>query len=93
MAGNIAPIISEKSMKQGSKVKFTFRVTGEMDKEAIKKIVEREFKVNVISITTSWTKGRTRRSGPRRDEKILASFKKAVVTVKAGQKIDIFDIV
>jgi large subunit ribosomal protein L23 len=87
------PIISEKSMQQGGKGRFTFRVAGDGDKKAIKQAVEALFKVQVVSITTAIIKGRTRRGGPRREEKVLSSWKKAVVTLKDGQKIDIFDIV
>lgn len=87
------PIISEKSMQQGGKGRFTFKVKGEGDKKAIKDAVEKLFKVNVVSVTTAIIKGRTRRGGPRREERVLSSWKKAVVTLKDGQKIDIFDIV
>lgn len=89
----LLPVISEKSMQQGGKGRFTFKVDGSLDKETIKKLIEKQFKVNVIAIRTSWIKGRTKRTGARRQEKVLSSWKKAMVTVKTGQKIDIFDIV
>ncbi len=89
----LKPVVSEKSMHQGGQGKFTFVVPGDMDKQTIKREVEKQFKVNVTHISTAWVKGRGRRSGPRREEKILSPWKKAIVTVKEGQKIDIFDIV
>ena len=87
------PVISEKSMQSAGKGRFTFKVSLDADKNSIKKAVEQQFKVNVTGISTLWVKGRTRRGGARRLERVLSPWKKAVVTVKEGQKIDIFDIV
>lgn len=91
MAVIISPIISEKSMRDAGKSRFTFIVAKHADKKTIKKAVEKDFKVTVVSVSTTIVKGRTRRGGTRREEQILSSWKKAVVTVKDGQKIDIFD--
>lgn len=88
----IAPIISEKSMADAAKSKFTFKVGRFADKNSIKKEIEKKFKVNVIGISTVITKGRTQRTGTRRVEVKKSSFKKAVVTLKTGQKIALFDI-
>lgn len=93
MNSQLLPLISEKSMQQGGKGKFTFRVVGSMDKTEIKKAIEKDFKVTVVTVSTSWIKGRVKRVGARRDEKVMGSWKKAVVTLKPGQKIDIFDTV
>jgi large subunit ribosomal protein L23 len=90
---HVSPVISEKSMHQGTLGKFTFRVSGTGDKPAIKRVIEKQFKVNVVSITTSILKSRGRRGGPKREERVLSPWKKATVTLKAGQKIDIFDVV
>ena len=87
----IAPVISEKSMADVAKTRFTFRVYRFADKEEIKKEVEEKFKVNVLHVSTVNVKGRTVRAGARRVEKIKQPFKKAVVTLKEGQKIAIFD--
>ena len=89
----LRPIISEKSMHHVGKGRFTFAVSKDADKKMIKKAVENDFKVNVIAVKTTIVKGRTRRGGARREERILSSWKKAVVTLKDGQKIDIFDTV
>ncbi len=87
----LAPIISEKSMSDAAKSKFTFRVARRADKLAIKKAVEEKFKVNVLSVATVTTKGRSKRTGTRRVEVTEQPKKKAIVTLKAGQKIALFD--
>ncbi len=87
----MAPIISEKSMADAAKSKFTFSVSRRADKASIKKEVEEKFKVNVLSVATITTKGRSTRTGTRRVEVTKQPKKKAIVTIKAGQKIPLFD--
>ncbi|MEK7186462.1 MAG: 50S ribosomal protein L23 [Patescibacteria group bacterium] len=87
----LAPIISEKSMNQAGKGKFTFRVEKTADKIQIRKEIEDKFKVNVLSVATSMVKGKKRRFGSRRAEVQLSGWKKATVKLKEGQKIAIFD--
>ena len=88
----IAPTISEKSMKDVSSGKFTFRVALGADRKMIKKAIEDKFKVNVIRTSTSIVKGKKSRSGTRRIEVLQSSWKKAIVTLKQGQKIGLFDV-
>ena len=88
----IRPVITEKSMREASLGKFTFQVAKEADKTTIRKAVEEKFKVSVLSITTSVIKGKTRRFGKRMKEAVLSSWKKAVVELKKGQKIDLFEV-
>ncbi len=88
----IAPIISEKSMEGASKGKFTFRVASKAHKGLIKKAIEDKFKVNVLKISTSIVKGKTSRSGTKRIEVVRSPWKKAVATLKTGQKISLFDV-
>lgn len=87
----IKPVISEKSMKDAGFGKFTFRVFKRADKKQIKKEIEDKFKVNVLSVATATVKGKKRRAGARRTEVTLPSWKKAIVKLKAGQKIGVFD--
>lgn len=89
----IRPIISEKSMLSAGKGRFTFAVAKDANKQTIKKAVENAFAVTVVAVATTIVKGRTKRGGERREEKVLSSWKKAIVTLKSGQKIDIFDTV
>lgn len=87
----IRPIITEKSMLDVSKGRFTFEVNKAANKNTVKRAVEQEFKVNVVSVTTSIVKGKTGRFGVRRIEKVKSPWKKATVELKNGQKIDLFD--
>lgn len=88
----IAPLITERSMALVKQGKFSFRVSKNATKDAIKKAVKDTFSVDVVSVDTVTQKGKTHRVGVRRVEKRLAPVKKAVVTLKSGQKIDIFDL-
>lgn len=88
----IAPIISEKSMKDAGIDKFTFKVSMQANKKNIKKAIEDKFKVNVLDIATMIVKGKSARAGKRRIEISQSPWKKAVVRVKAGEKIALFDI-
>lgn len=88
----IRPIITEKSMKDAGVGKFTFQTAVFANKTEIKKAIEQEFKVHVISVATSVTKGKKRRQGKRRTEVAISPLKKAVVGLKTGEKIDLFDV-
>ncbi len=87
----VTPVISEKSMDNAAKGRYTFRVDVKATKHEVKKVVEEKFKVNVLKISTVIVKGRKVRAGVRRTEILQSPFKKAVATVKQGQKIAIFD--
>lgn len=85
------PIISEKSIKDAEKRKFTFEVSKDADKETIKKTIEKQFGVNVVSISTATLKGRTIRTGKKRTIMPVSSIKKATVLLKEGQSISLFE--
>ena len=87
----IGPIISEKSMNQANKGKFTFAISKSASKTAIKKAVKNAFKVNVISVQTSVVKGKKKRVGNKRAEITETEWKKAIVMLKKGEKIAIFE--
>ncbi len=88
----ITPIISEKSMKDANNGKFTFRVSRFSDKNDIKKKVEKKFDVNVVDVATVIVKGKRMRVGVRRTEVRKSPWKKAIVKLKAGQKIGLFEL-
>ena len=88
----IRPIISEKSMQHANSGKFTFHVAKGAHKGIIKKTIEDKFKVNVIGISTNIVKGKKTRTGTRRIETLKSAWKKAVVKLKVGQKIALFDV-
>ena len=83
----IAPVITEKSTKLSESNQVVFRVPGTATKPQIKKAVEELFKVKVKSVNTLVTKGKKKlfrgRPGARSD------VKKAIVTLEAGNTIDV----
>lgn len=86
----VRPIITEQSINAASKGKFTFEVVKSADKGRIKKEVEKAFNVTVVSIATNIRKGKKKRYGMLKREVKISPLKKAVVTLKKGQKIDLF---
>ncbi|CAN5129136.1 50S ribosomal protein L23 [soil metagenome] len=88
----IKPLISEKSVKQAEKGSYCFAVLKTADKPAIKLAVQEMFSVEVTGVMTSIIKPGKKRVGSRRIEKSISSWKKALVTLKAGQKIDLFNL-
>lgn len=89
----LRPVISEKSMDQTSRRKYTFAVADEANKMQIKAAVEELFKVTVLHVNVLTTKrkekSRNRRRGRQRG--YTSPWKKAVVTVKAGDSIEFFE--
>ncbi len=88
----ISPMITEKSMADATLSKFTFKVSKSANKAEIKKEVEGKFNVHVTNVSTSILKGKSIRVGARRTEKKLDATKKAVVTLKSGEKIGLFEL-
>ena len=87
----ISPIISEKSMNDAGIGKFTFKVAMHAHKAGIKKEIEDKFKVNVIKVATMVLKGKLKRTGKKRMERQSQGYKKAIVALKQGQKIGLFE--
>lgn len=84
----LAPVVSEKSYTLLDEGKYTFEVDPRASKTEIKIAVEQVFKVKVTSVNTLNRKGKTRRTrfgiGHRKN------VKRAIVTLRAGDTIDIF---
>lgn len=87
----VRPLVTEKSMQDVSKGKYTFIVDRFATKPVIKQAVKDMFKVTVVSVATSIIKGRSKRVGARRQEVGQSSYKKATVTLKKGEKISLFE--
>ncbi len=86
----IAPVITEKSMSGIADKKYTFKVAKDASKYEIADAVKELFKVDVAKVNTINVRGKARRMG--RYEGYTASWKKAVVTLKADSKpIEFFD--
>jgi len=88
----LGPIISEKSMTDAAKGKYTFSVSVASTKKDIKKAIEEQFKVNVLKVATITIKGKSFKSGIKRVQSIKQPAKKAIALLKAGQKISMFDV-
>lgn len=86
-----SPVISEKSMKLASTGYYTFLVNPKARKPVIRKAIEDEFGVNVISIKTANFKGEEKLQRNKRGYTTTSGFKKATVQLKNGQKISLFE--
>jgi len=86
----LVPRITEKGtrLKEKSNV-LTFEVRTDANKVQVRKAVEGIFKVKVVDVTTVKLIGKRKRMGMREGRR--SDWKKAYVTLKAGEKIDIFE--
>ena len=83
----ISQTITEKATSLSEFNKIVFKVHQGANKKAIKKSIEKIFKVNVIKINTINLKGKTKIVRGRKSKK--SNYKKAIVTLKKGQSIDL----
>jgi len=83
----ISPNITEKATSLSEFNKVVFKVNRNANKENIKKSIEKIFKVNVIKINTVNIKGKTKIV--RNKKAFKPGYKKAIVTLKKGQNIDL----
>ena len=83
----ISPNITEKSTSLSEHNKIVFKVHKGANKNTIKKSIEKIFKVNVVKVNTINLKGKTKLV--RGKKSIKSGYKKAIVTLKKGQSIDI----
>jgi len=93
-AGDILlkPIITEKSLRQiGEENKYIFKVARKATKEQIKKAIEKLYKVKVLTVNVINFPGKSRRSLKNRKEFKSADWKKAIIKLAEGQKIDVFE--
>ena len=81
------PHISEKASYLAEKDQYTFEVAPNYNKHEIKKAVEGIYNVDVMSVNVIKIPAKKRRLG--KTEGFRKSFKKAVVKIKEGQKIEI----
>ena len=85
----IRPVITEKTSDLMAENKYTFSVDRRANKLEIRKAVESIFKVDVTAVRTMNVPGKLKRQG--RTSGMTPQWKKAIVTVKAGQRLPIFD--
>ena len=83
------PLVTEKGALLQAEGKYIFEVAGKANKTQIKQAVETAFKVKVISVNVMTVHGKERRIGRRLVQ--TAPWKKAVVTLKPGDSIELFE--
>ena len=83
------PLITEKNSILQTQSKYAFEVAKEANKPQIKQAVEKAFKVKVTTVNVMTVPGKTRRVG--RQQVLTQSWKKAIVTLKTGDKIEFFE--
>ncbi|HEU5299460.1 MAG TPA: 50S ribosomal protein L23 [bacterium] len=81
------PILTEKSMRGSEGGKYTFEVAEGANKIAIKSAVQDLFNVTVTKVNTVRIPGRLKRRGAHHYR--ASGYKKAIVTLAPGQKIDL----
>jgi len=83
------PLITEKATLMKEQGRYAFKVAKEANKRQIKEAVQAAFKVNVVKVNVMSVPGKMRRIGRR--QVLTPSWKKAVVTLGPGQKIEFFE--
>ena len=83
----LAPVVTEKSTRLSEMNKIVFKVDRSINKTIVKKRIEKIFKVNVIKVNIVNKKNRTKIEKGKKVK--VQGFKKAIVTLKKGQNIDL----
>ncbi len=83
----ISPIVTEKSTKISEYNKIVFKVPNNADKKNLKKNIEKIFKVNVVKVNIINKQNRIKLARGRKVK--ISGFKKAIITLKKGQSIDL----
>jgi large subunit ribosomal protein L23 len=85
------PLLSEKSMSKNDEGKYVFEVSTDANKIEIRKAIEERYKVGVTSVRTITIHPKAKMRMTRRGFIVgkTAQRKKAIITVRKGQSIDI----
>jgi large subunit ribosomal protein L23 len=83
------PLVTEKNTILQSHGKYGFEIAREANKVEVKEAVEKAFKVKVTAVNIMMVRGQERKVG--RKQVPGSPWKKAIVTLKAGDKIQIFE--
>ncbi|MEE0434597.1 MAG: 50S ribosomal protein L23 [Peptococcaceae bacterium] len=85
----IKPVVTEKSVDLMQENKYCFKVAKDANKIEIKNAIEEIFKVTVTNVNTVNVHGKMKRMG--RTQGKTASWKKAIVTLREGDSIEVFE--
>ena len=83
----ISPIVTEKSTNLSEQNKIVFKVSEKLNKIILKKNIEKIFKVNVIKVNI--INKQSRKKITRGKKVKIQGYKKAIITLKKGQNIDL----
>ena len=83
----LSPTVTEKGTFLSEQNKVVFKVHNGANKNSIKKSIEKIFKVNVIKINTINQRPTTKMV--RNKKTLISGYKKAIITLKKGQSIDL----
>tara|TARA_B100000989_G_scaffold202390_1_gene153165 strand:- start:1572 stop:1865 length:294 start_codon:yes stop_codon:yes gene_type:complete len=83
----LSPLVTEKSTNLSEQNKIVFKVPTKATKENLKKNIEKIFKVNVTKVNIINKKSRIKFTRGRKVK--VSGFKKAIITLKKGQSIDL----
>ncbi len=83
------PVITEKSTMLQEMGKYAFKVSDRASKAQIKAAVEKAFNVKVTGVNVMTVPSKAKRIGTRRV--MTSPWKKAIVTLKMGDKIELFE--
>jgi len=83
------PLVTEKNTVLQAQNKYAFEVAKEANKPQIKQAVEKTFKVKVTTVNVTKVSGKIKRVGRRLVQ--TSPWKKAIVTLKPGDKIEFFE--
>lgn len=87
----LKPLITEKATGQGAENKYCFKVEPKANREQVKQAIEQIFGVKVVRANLITVRGKSRRVG--RSQKVFkrANWKKAIVQLKEGEKLEAFN--
>ena len=83
----LSPLVTEKSTNLSEQNKIVFKVPTKANKKNLKNTIEKIFKVNVTKINIINKQNRTKLTRGRKVK--ISGFKKAIITLKKGQSIDL----
>ena len=83
----LSPLVTEKSTNLSEQNKIVFKVPNDANKKNLKSNIEKIFKVNVTKVNIINKKNRIKLTRGRKVK--ISGFKKAIITLKKGQSIDL----
>ena len=85
----VRPVVTEKSTLLQEQDKYVFEVLPTANKVRVREAVEKAYNVKVLKVNILKNRGKMKRYGPRRVK--TRDIKKAVVTLKQGDRIQVFE--